>query len=238
MSVLSETRGGVCRLTIDLPAGLHGEDFEAALAGSFEAALADPAARAIVLAGADRCFVAGPDADLVAREAAFGPAEAEAALRRRLALLGRVDASPKPVLVRIDGLASGLGLGLALAADVAVASEEAEFAAPETRAGLLPAALAPLLVRTVGPRQALRLVLTGERIRGAEARAIGLVHEVAPRVHLAQAADRALVGLIKGDPAALSAAKRLIAGLAAAPGAEALETAVRLGVVPATDWVA
>ena len=78
------------------------------------------------------------------------------------------------------------------------------------RLGILPAVIAPFVVRAIGPREARRWFLTAERFGAEEARRIGLVHEVVPADQL-EARTAAMVGeLLKGGPEALASAKRLV----------------------------
>jgi methylglutaconyl-CoA hydratase len=120
-------------------------------------------------------------------------------------------------VARIEGAVVGLAVGLVAAVDVAIAADEGEFAVPDVRHGLLPAAIVPYVVRAVGAREARRLLLTGDRIKAADARAAGLVHEVVARGHLDTAVDRTLISLVKGGPAALAAVKQAVAVAADRP---------------------
>jgi isohexenylglutaconyl-CoA hydratase len=74
----------------------------------------------------------------------------------------------------VDGAAVGGGMGLAAAADIVIATPRARFALTETSLGLPPAQIAPYLVARLGARVATRLALTGARLTGAEAAALGL----------------------------------------------------------------
>ena len=100
----------------------------------------------------------------------------------------------------VQGAAIGGGVGLVAACDIAVAAEAAQFATSEVRLGIVPAVIAPFVVRAIGPREARRWFLTAERFGAAEARRIGLVHEVVPADQL-EARAAAMVGeLLKGGP--------------------------------------
>ena len=74
----------------------------------------------------------------------------------------------------VDGAAVGGGMGLAAAADIVVATQRARFALSETSLGIPPAQIAPHLVARLGERLARRLALTGARLDGREAAALGL----------------------------------------------------------------
>ena len=85
-----------------------------------------------------------------------------------------------PVIGRIQGAALGGGVGLAAVCDIVVAAEDAVFALSEVKLGILPAVIAPYVIRKIGVSAARELFLTGARFGAARAREIGLVHEVVP----------------------------------------------------------
>src|SRR4029079_17645724 len=93
-------------------------------------------------------------------------------------LLVAIQGAVQPVIAAIEGSTMGGGIGLVCVSDVALALEDAHFGLPETGLGLLPAQIAPFVVRRVGLTQARRLMLTGARFDGREAARIGLVHVV------------------------------------------------------------
>jgi methylglutaconyl-CoA hydratase len=213
VTVTSESRGGACRITLNRPD--DGNAFDGTLirdlTEAIAAAGADPAVRAVVLTGAGRHFSIGADPAALAALAGQGPAERERDMQAAMRLLRVFDRCPKPTVVRVEGSAVGLAVGLVAAADVAIAADDAEFAVPDVRYGLLPAAVAPYVVRAVGAREARRLLLTGDRFKAAEARAAGLVHEAVARAVLDAAVDRTLISLVKGGPEALAATKLAVA---------------------------
>jgi methylglutaconyl-CoA hydratase len=180
-----------------------------ALVGAISAADTDPSVRVVVLAGTGRHLSLGPGGDYLRDLVAGGMTAAIAETDRALRLLRGFDACAKTTVVRVEGAAVGVVAGLVAAADVAIAADDAEFAVPDVRHGLLPAAVAPWLVRAMGVREASRLLLTGDRMRAADARAASLVHEVVPRAALDAAVDRTVISLMKGNPATLEATKGL-----------------------------
>ncbi|ANN66666.1 enoyl-CoA hydratase-related protein [Bordetella bronchialis] len=136
----------------------------------------DSQVRAIVLAARGIAFCAGAD-DAWTRETAHG---GEAAIRADAAACGTmletIYRCSKPTIVRLHGACMGLGMGLAAACDIAIASSQATFALPETRLGLIPSIIAPYVLRAMSPRDATRWFLTGETFSAAEAWRIGFVH--------------------------------------------------------------
>jgi methylglutaconyl-CoA hydratase len=144
-----------------------------------------------------------------------------------------IAACPKPTIARVNGAAIGGGLGFVSACDIAVASALAVFAASEVRLGLIPATIAPYVVRAIGPRWAQRLFQTGERIVGEQAEKIHLVHEAVGPEELDARVDAAIANLLAGAPGAQRAAKDLINAVTDRPMTRELmeETAVRIATI-------
>lgn len=210
---------GVATLTLARPE-LHNAfdpDLIAELTQRFEDLTDDPSVRVVVLAGAGRSFSAGADLGWMKRMAAAGEAENVEDARRLAGLMRAIDTCPKPVVARVHGAAFGGGVGLVACCDIAVASEAASFALTEVRLGIIPAAIGPYVVTAIGPRAARRLFLTAERFDAAEARRLGLVHEIAAPDALDAAVAHVVASLLEGGPAAQAAAKRLVADIAHRP---------------------
>ena len=204
MSDVSIARdGAIARVTLDR-AQLHNafdESLIADLTAAFRSLGEDAAVRAVVLTGAGKSFSAGADLN-EERNREDG--------RALEFMLRTLDECPKPVIAMVNGAAIGGGVGLVAACDIALAAESAQFATSEVRLGILPAVIAPFVVRAIGPREARRWFLTAERFAAEEARRIGLVHEVVPTDQL-ESRTAAMVGeILKGGPEALASAKRLV----------------------------
>src|ERR1700730_2174636 len=138
----------------------------------------DPRLRLAVLSGAgERAFVGGAD---IGEIAALDHASARDFITAVHRCCGAFRRLPVPVIARIDGYALGAGLELACACDLRVASDRWVFGMPEVRIGIPSVVEAALLPKLIGQGRARRLLLTGESIAAAEARAWGLVDVVAP----------------------------------------------------------
>jgi methylglutaconyl-CoA hydratase len=211
--------GGVVWLTLDRPE-IHNA-FDDRLIAELTAELArlgsDAEVRVLVLTGAGRSFSAGADLNWMRRTASYGEAENLADARALAGLMQTLNELSTPTIARVNGAALGGGTGLVACCDIVIASERATFGTTEVRLGLIPAVIGPYVLAAVGARHARRLMLTGERISAAEAAHLGLVHEVVAAEQLDGAVARVVAELLKGGPAALTAAKRLIGDLAGRP---------------------
>src|ERR671917_17016 len=187
----------------------------------------DDEVRVVVLTGEGDFFCAGADVGYMRDTANLSYEENLEDARRIAAMFGAVDRCPKPVVARVRGAATGGGVGLVAAADVAVAEEGTIFAFTEVRLGISPATIAPFVVRKIGHSQVRALFLTGERFDGVRAREIGLVHEVISEEDLDAAVQEKVEGLLTGGPEALAATKALLRELRDAAPDEVTEITAR-----------
>lgn len=214
MSLGIEQRGSVRVLTIARPEVRNALDgpLIAALAAAYAEAAREDGVRAVLLRSAGSIFCAGADLAWMRKMAEASFEENLADARALADLMRRIDVCSKPTIVAVQGAAMAGALGLIAASDIVVAAPEAEFAVTEVRLGLVPAIISPYLVRAVGARQARRLILSAHRLDAAEALRLGLVHEIAD--DLDAATDRIVAAILKGGPAALAEAKRLVRDVA------------------------
>ncbi len=123
-------------------------------------------------------------------------------------LFQRIEEYPWPTVALVDGAALGGGCELALACDLRITADEAQWGLPEVRLGLIPSAGAlTRLARLIGSSFAADLVLTGRRITGAEAHRIGLAQRVATAAQLDDALSAVLDDLDKTALGAVRLAK-------------------------------
>lgn len=172
-------------------------------------------ARIVVLRGAGGHFCAGLDLTEVM---AGNPEERLLAMQARNRRVGarfeEISKLPQVVIAAVEGAAHAGGLGFLCAADIAFASADARFAAPEARRGLVPAQILPWLARRMGRPNAARMVLEGGVITAEAAVRSGLVHEMAPdRAGLEALVAASIAQLLEGAPGALAETKRLLAAL-------------------------
>jgi enoyl-CoA hydratase/carnithine racemase len=127
------------------------------------------------------------------------------------AALSRLEAFEKPVIGALHRYVTGLGLELALAFDLRVATTDCELGLPEVRLGLVPdVGGTTRLVRTVGYAKAKELIMTGRMITGEEAAAIGLVNQAVPPGEHLTAATKLAAEIAANAPLAVGLAKRLV----------------------------
>jgi len=202
-----EVRDRAAWITLDSPSNrnaLSGPLVQE-LGAHLRAAIADDAVRTIVLTGNGPAFCAG--ADLKNRSDAVAPGGWPNPFVEILRLMWE---GPKPVIAAVNGQAFGGGVGLAAAADIAVAVEGATFSFSEVRIGVIPAMISVVVLPKIGANAAMRLFLTGARFDAREAAGYGLVHRVVPADGLAAAAGEYAAAIAQGGPIAVAEAKRLI----------------------------
>lgn len=168
------TRNGAARvLTIDNPPvnGL-GADVRRALGEELDRALADAAVEAIVIAGAGDMFCAGADI----REFGQDPPPDVPQLPD---LIDAIEASTKPVVAAIHGVAAGGGLELTLGCHARVAAKSARVGLPEVTLGIIPGAGGTQrLPRLIGVEAALELIVSGKLIPADKAKELGFIDDV------------------------------------------------------------
>jgi enoyl-CoA hydratase len=210
--ILAEDLGdGIARLVLNRPQKLNAINsaMRAAIAQALDAIDASTETRVLILAAAPcRAFSVGGDID----ERKQMSAEQVRQLRHSFSNpYTRLAQARPPIIAAISGYCLGGGLELALAADLRVADETAEFGLPEVTLGVIPAGGGTQrLARIVGLSQAKRLILTGERINASRALAIGLVDEVCAPGALQETVLSLARLIAKNPPLAVSEAKRCI----------------------------
>jgi enoyl-CoA hydratase/carnithine racemase len=177
-----------------------------ALAAELERLDADPDARCAVIAGSDEVFAAGADIKAMA-ERSF----AETLVHPAARFWGRLAAVKTPLVAAVSGWALGGGCELALACDLIVASETAEFGQPEITLGIIPGGGGTQrLARVLGKQRTMELVLTGRRIDAHEAQRLGLVNSVAPKAEWLDRALELALTIARRPPIAARLAKQAV----------------------------
>ena len=212
--VLLATSGPAATLTLNRPEKLNAIDPE--MLAALELALRDLVravdVRVVILAGAGgRAFSVGAD---INAWSALHPLDMwRWWIRDGHRVFAALAALPQPVIAVLDGYTFGGGLELALAADLRLAADHAEFSQPEVRLGTVPGwGGTQRLPALIGAARAKQLIYSGARIDAATAERWGLVNEVVPRQDLLARAQDLATEIAANAPLAVQLAKSLIDG--------------------------
>ncbi len=215
---------GVVTITMDQPDTRNALSTEmlSGLIVAFERAREEDAARCVVLASShERTFSSGAnlggfaaDAPLVERH--FGS-------ERFVGLFKLIGELGKPTIVAADGHVLAGALGIALACDLIVASEQASFGTPEINVGTFPFMIMALIYRNVPRKKANELLLLGQRWSAQEALAAGIVNRVVPSEELAGAVREWAVKLAGKSPVIMRLGKEAMRRQLDMPLDEALD---------------
>jgi len=201
--------GGVLEITLDRPpANAIDGATSRALGAAFERLQTDDGLRvAIVTGGGERFFSAGWDL----KAAASGDAGATDYGPHGFAGLPDYHELDKPVIAAVNGYAAGGGFELALAADLIVAAEHAQFFLPEALVGILPdGGGINRLPRRVPHNLAVEMMMTGRRLSAAEGLALGLLAAVVPAAELMVKARERAAAICASAPLAVKAIKQIL----------------------------
>lgn len=169
---------------------------------------ADPEIRVLVLTGQGDAFCAGMD---MAGLQSANPMTARRRSREIQMLTGRIAELSLPTIAAVNGVAMGAGLEICLACDLVVASEEARFAFPEVKLGMIPCGGGTQrLARLIGLRRARDMVFSGRMLDAELAVEWGLINEAVSSIELLDAAQGMAEKVAAGGRIALYQAKRCL----------------------------
>jgi enoyl-CoA hydratase/carnithine racemase len=178
--LLRDDQDGIAILTLNRSAARNALSMGLmeALEAELSAIATDRGTRAVIIAANGPAFCAGHDL----REIRATPTRAayEQLFARCSSLMQRIVALPKPVIARVQGVATAAGCQLVATADLAVAADTARFATPGVDIGLFCSTPMVALTRAVGRKPAMEMLLTGDMVSAARARELGLVNRVVP----------------------------------------------------------
>ncbi len=217
-TILFEKEGGVATITLNRPERLNAFTLPMGdeLTEAVEDVVNDEDVRVLLLTGAGRGFCAGADVGGQADRAAMRTTGQRIAKSRHeqvapLPISIALYKMEKPTICAVNGVAVAIGLSIALACDIRIASENARFGALWVRRGLIPDGGATYyLPRIVGTSRALELMYTGDIIDAREAERIGLVSRVVSQEELMPEAKKLASKIAKGPSVALELAKRAV----------------------------
>ena len=184
-SIQLERQGSILTLWLNRPESRNAMSLNMvnAIQQVFAHIAEDSSIRAVILRGKGGHFCAGGDikdmAALRVEAANVGGLQPYVDFNRRFgAMIEQVDQAPQTVVAILEGAVLGGGFGLACVSDIAISRDNAQFGLPETGLGVLPAQIAPFVVKRIGLTQARRLALLGSRFNGETAQKLGVIHEV------------------------------------------------------------
>lgn len=217
-----ELRESVLELTISRPGRMNAVDLPTMreLGVAIREAGGDPNVRSILVTGAGTAFCTG--ADLAA--ASTDSADPGVVMDVANDVIRAIVEVPVPVVAAVNGPAAGVGVSIALAADLTYAADSAYFLLAFVGIGLMPDGGASVLVSSsIGRAKAAELALLGERLPAAEADRLGLVSRTLPHSELLDHARAVAARLAAGPRRALELTKRALAAGALAALDDALE---------------
>ncbi|WP_288400406.1 enoyl-CoA hydratase-related protein [uncultured Acinetobacter sp.] len=184
-SIQLEQQGSILTLWLNRPESRNAMSLNMvnAIQQVFSHIADDVSIRAVILRGKGGHFCAGGDikdmAALRVEAANVGSLQPYVDFNRRFgAMIEQVDQAPQTVVAILEGAVLGGGFGLACVSDIAISRDNAQFGLPETGLGVLPAQIAPFVVKRIGLTQARRLALLGSRFNGETAQKLGVIHDV------------------------------------------------------------
>jgi len=168
----------------------------------------NPEIRVLILTGAGRAFIAGAD---IAEMEAKTAAEARIYSELGHTCMNTLQDLPQPVIAAINGFCLGGGLEVALACDIRIAAESAQFGLPETILGIIPGwGATQRTARLIGTARTKEMIFTGVRIKAAEALDMGLVNRIIPDEELMKTVREMADLMCRQGQTALRHAKNVI----------------------------
>ncbi len=191
--------------------------------------------RAVVLAANGKAFCAGADLNWMKKMAGYSDDENRADAMQLANMLLSIYRCNKPVIARVNGDAYAGGMGLISACDIVVAVDSAKFCLSEARLGLIPATIAPYVIRALGEQASRRYFTTAEQFDCATAYRLGFVAECVSADKLDETVQQIAATLCANGPQAVKACKRLVQDIAGRELNAALieDTAARIAQVRA-----
>jgi enoyl-CoA hydratase len=208
MTVLLEREEPIAVVRLNRPEALNAlsNQLMSELVGALENLDDDDAVRCIVLAGDEKAFASGADIAELA-----DPTHLELYFGGRIDKWDAIRSVRTPLVAAVSGYCLGGGCELAMACDLIVASENAQFGQPETNLGVLPGAGGTQrLTRTIGKAKAMDVILTGRFLTAREAEAAGLVARVVAAEAWLEEAKRVAREIAAKSPVGVRLAKEAV----------------------------
>lgn len=204
--------GDIVRVTLNRPEvrNAFNEGLIAELQDIFTKLGSDERCRVIVLQANGKSFCAGADLNWMKSMANFTKEENIADSRKMALMLNTIYACPKPVIAKVQGDAYAGGVGLASVCDILIASNQVRFCISEAKLGLLPATIAPYVIRALGEQASRRYFVTAEIFTASQAKEIGFVHELVDPDALDSKVAEVCQAILSNGPMAVMACKKIV----------------------------
>lgn len=223
-NILFEKKDSVAWITLNRPEVRNAQNdaLRSEVIWALENSRDDDDIRLIIITGAgDKAFSAGADISEFPKRMTADIIRVKG-IRKTVDIIRDI---PKPVIAMVNGLALGGGCELAMACDIIIASDNAQFGQPEINVGVIPGAGGTqILPRLVGEKKAKELVFTGAFIPAQEALTLGLINKVVPQDKLLEAVMEMAKAILRHSPIIMKLAKVAIN--------KSLETPLSIGM----DW--
>jgi enoyl-CoA hydratase/carnithine racemase len=208
--VLFEKKDGILRVSLNRPSALNAINSQLLkdLGAGIDEHVNDKDIKALLLFGQGGCFAAGADI----KELAILDDEGIRKFHHlRENTFSQLEQFPCPTLALIERYALGTGLELALCCDFRIAEENAQLGVPSAKLGIVESyEYISRVTRAVGPYQAKKLILTGERVDAKRAFMIGLVEEITPPEMLYDRAESLLSEIRKNSAFSMRQSKKIV----------------------------
>ena len=213
--VLTSMQNGVGRITLNRPDKRNAlkRQFIEEIHNAVTHLKQDESLRVLVLQAEGKVFCAGMDLGEMQERAQSenGPQEWQRDSEVYCDLLIELYSLPVPTVTVLQGPVLAGGVGMVLATDMIVASDEAFFMLPEPMRGIVASMVTPFLIHRVGAGTASYMLLSNERIATTDGLRLGLCHATVPSDELHKRADQLIENIMTGSRSALAITKRHIA---------------------------
>jgi 2-(1,2-epoxy-1,2-dihydrophenyl)acetyl-CoA isomerase len=211
-SILYQKEDGVAKIVLNRPRALNALDAAMELSDSIESVAGDPEIRVFILTGTGRAFCFGADISEFRKsrdQERFS--STEDLLNRAQKIILLLAEMPKPTIASLNGFASGLGLDLALACDLRIATTRVKVSEAFVSMGLVPDGGGTFfLPRLVGLGKAAEMIFTGVPLTSHEAERIGLINRVVPPSELEKTVQELARKIANGPSLAIRLAKQAL----------------------------
>lgn len=206
-NIVFEKIDGIGYVTLNRPKALNALSMEvlSELEDVFRNIEQDDAVKVVIITGEGRAFVAGAD---ISQMVDLTGIEGQEMMKQGAKVMGLIESISKPVIGAINGFALGGGCELAMACDIRVASENAQFGQPEVNLGIIPGfGGTQRLPRLVGKGMGKYMIMTADYINAEEALKIGLVEKVVAPEELMKTCEEIARKIMSKAPIAIKASK-------------------------------